>query len=373
MYNRVQTVAATRRTIYFPAGVYLLSGDVVRIPPWLRIIGDGIGNTIIKQSDVTQSCALQFSDSKLQTGSNLGRYNAALATKINIESLTLLNDHEKDVVVIESTDTATFRLVGFASSVTDATEGSSVYAGIRFKSSKQVTQNINFELCQFSGLRYHLVSDDTVKNIKINGCTLRGGYHGMVLGKYSATNTSISNIRISNTVFSDTGAEAIRGYANCTGIVSIGNAYENINQDSYAIAFDAAGNYSIADNFDRDHRLVLNNKLGVELNSTTGLTMGHLTIGFGQQVTLLNHQDVATDTGISLPSACVFNYHMVRGDNVQTGNISYINTSQTTKFVENYQMTADLGVKFSFVNNQLMYTTTNSDDSVALSYSITQL
>ena len=399
LYNRVQTVAATRRTIYFPAGVYLLSGDVIRIPPWLRIIGDGINSTIIKQTDATQSCVLQFSDSKLQTGSNLGRYNAALATQVDIENLTIQNDNERDLVVIESTDAATFKLVAFAGVVTENTEGNAVYSGVRFKSTKRKSQNINFDLCQFSGLRYHLVADESVANIKINGSSLRGGYHGLMLAKNSGANDSVEHVRISNTVFADMGAEAVRSYAKCQNVVSTGNIYQNVggllNGDEHfpAIRFSNSNNYSIADsftdNFTAPGAEVVFDAGGIELNHARGLTMGTLNVSIGTEVSLpIIEENLVMNTGVFLPDACQFNYRLTRGSMVQVGTIMFAySVDSGAKFTENYsclsgQGTVNLGIEFKFQNNELVYIATSGVsmggenpviEHAVLSYNITQL
>ena len=395
LYNRVQTVAAARRTIYFPAGVYLLSGDVIRIPPWLRIIGDGMASTIIKQTDATQNCVLQFSDSKLQTGSNLGRYNAALATNVNIENLALHNENERDVVVIESTDTATFRLVAFTSTVTGTDEGIAVYAGVRFKSAKQTTQNINFDLCQFNGVRYHMVADDSARNVKVNGCTVRGGRQGLVLAKNSGVNDTVANFRITNTLFADIATEAIRTYASCLNAVSTGNTFSNVGfltaDDSHypAVRFSNADNYSIADTFDVLGEHVVFDDGGISLNHKSGLTMGTLNVGVGYSVSLpLIEENVLLGSGILLPDSCQINYRLTRGLAVQIGTIMFAHSSELgVKFSENYHLLGgngqvSIGVEFSFQGNELMYTATSGVsmggenpviEHVTLSYNITQL
>ena len=63
--------ADARRTIYFPAGTYKITGDVVKLYPYLTLVGDGADQTIIKQTDNSQDYVARTVDSLGNTGSNI--------------------------------------------------------------------------------------------------------------------------------------------------------------------------------------------------------------------------------------------------------------------------------------------------------------
>ena len=79
----------TRRTIYIPGGTYLTS-NVISIPPYARLVGDGINSTIIKAQYGNLSVA-NVSDSAFQSGGTIGSGGATLPQDIDISGIRFWN------------------------------------------------------------------------------------------------------------------------------------------------------------------------------------------------------------------------------------------------------------------------------------------
>lgn len=383
--SKVQTIPSVRRTIYFPAGTYKITGGTISIPAWVRIVGDGIDSSIIKQVDPLQPCVVKFVDSAFQTGTALGSNNAALAANVNIESIGFHNINDKNVLEIDSASDVTFKLVSLIGALNTPVEPTIAYAGVKFAAFKQASSNIKFEFCKFSNLSYALLSDVATNNVQINSSVITNVYKGIKLGENSASAaTAPTNIRVTNSLFSNIGNRAIDCYANSSNFVSLGNQFINVgnnylgagNAVSEVIKFTSGSNYSIADYFDRTDADALlfksvdfgDNKV-INLHAT-GLTLGTATVGTGSSVTLLDAQLTAVTTGITVPNQCVVNFSLVRGTALQTGTIAITTDGTTTQFMENSTSTADSGVTFSVIGNTLFYKSTVSSNNATLRYNI---
>jgi len=75
-----ETDPRTRRTIYLPGGTYLTS-NTIQIPPYARLVGDGIDSTIIKLKFGNLAVA-NLCDSSFNSGPLIGSGTAILPQSI---------------------------------------------------------------------------------------------------------------------------------------------------------------------------------------------------------------------------------------------------------------------------------------------------
>lgn len=364
--TRTQLYPSTRRTIYFPAGIYNISGGKILAPPWLRIVGDGIDSTIINQLDATQTSVLQFCDSNFNIESGIAANpGSKLPSNVNIENLTLQTAAIRDVVVIDNASNVNFRLVEFKGPIGAASAGTT-HAGVKFKSFNPLvpSSNITFDYCTFKQLPYAMISDAATNNVKINGCLVEDVYKGIVLGAGSTLPTELqTNFRITNTSFANVVDIAIDCYNSSTNIGSISNQFTNVGRinDSPCISYITDGNYSIADVFDREINTVAtaDTKTALLL-ANVGLQLGTATIGTGGTVALAGNTTTSATTNIVVPDACTINYAMSDGSSSRVGTIVHVDGQYTDNYTASNNV---IPVSLTIANNTIRFTNTGSSAS----------
>lgn len=379
----IQTSNAPRRTLYVPAGTYVISAAIL-IPSWLRIIGDGMESTVIKQTGLFT--LFQFSDSAYQTGALLGTNGAQVATFVDIECMTLQTTVDRDIAVIDSSTNVNFRLVEFRGSIIGATSAPGIaYAGVKFLQQTAAADRIDFDLCKFINLNYAILSDVASTNVRVRSSYFYGLYKGFKLGENSvSTATAPSNFRITNSSFDKIANRAIDCYANCIGTISYSNHYGDVGNNlsvtpvSTVMNFASNGNQSLADTFARSDadditfaRVGINGSKVVSLQANVGLQMGSITVGSGSQVILADNATL-TNTSIVLPSPCIFNYSLLRNGTTQIGSITFNNPAAAPQYVDNFtSTTTSPGVVLSVTTGNLVaYTSTSTGNTATLKYNI---
>ena len=99
------TESRARRTIYFPGGTYLITSPIL-VPPYAKLVGDGIGSSIIKQSQANQT-VVKSCDSLFQTDASIGTNSANTPKDIEIHNIQFLNSNSSvtsPIFVIDSSE-----------------------------------------------------------------------------------------------------------------------------------------------------------------------------------------------------------------------------------------------------------------------------
>jgi hypothetical protein len=366
-----------RRTIYFPAGTYNIAASpehpygVIVIPPWVRIVGDGIDSTHIVQTDATMNYVIRFSDSSFVYDSNIGATPfIQMPTDVSIENLTIARDTAgttlKDFVYVDNIVNLHFRLVKFEGTYESGSTPLLASSAVTYNAFKVNPDNITFELCTFKSLPYVMVCDVPASNIRFNSCLFHTCYSVLRLGNpLSAAGNVPTNIRVTNSVFRNITYYGIDSYQFVTGVVSTGNSYYDVNGTGIAISFQSDGNYSINDFFAYNQdRVLYNDYKVIQLNANVGAVLGTATIGTGSVVTLAPTVGV-TFTGITLPSAGVMNY-TVGYEATVFGTFTFSGDQFSDEFSVPFGLTPF--VTFSMQGQNLMYENTNY--SVPLRYNI---
>lgn len=140
-----ETSPLARRTIYFPGGTYLVSSDIL-IPPYARIVGDGLSSSIIRQTRGNRTFII--SDSKFQTGAAIGTNGATLPRDIEINGVQFFNSNTsptQTLFSIDSTSNVSIKNVAF---VGNAAGGFNVNL-VSIATSVRESHNITFDSCKF--------------------------------------------------------------------------------------------------------------------------------------------------------------------------------------------------------------------------------
>jgi hypothetical protein len=143
-----ETDPRTRRTIYIPGGTYLTS-NTIQIPPFARLVGDGINSTIIKAKFGNISVA-NLCDSSFKSGPSIGSGTVILPQSIEISGMKFTNDNitvQEPIFNIDSASNIRITNTNFSSNV-----GNSTYSNIiHIKSHASSTKFVVLDTCQVLG------------------------------------------------------------------------------------------------------------------------------------------------------------------------------------------------------------------------------
>jgi len=382
---------AIRRSLFFPAGVYKVSGTI-NIPSYATLVGEGPENTIIQATVASNlTYVAQTADSLQQTGTNIGANGAVPPTSITVNNMAFQNlaaPNGSAILLVQSANSCHFTGVSFIGPLSPEDSSLATY-GVTFGSTNSLlTQDISLQNCLFQGCTYGAGTGQQTKSILISGSQFENLYNGVLIGNDSA---STNGFRITSNLFDNIYAEGIIFGANASINVSGFNMFYNVASELAGydvsalystVVITGNNNVSIGDMFAKPANL-LNGYQWVEFINTTSiatpngvqLQMGTNTIESGLAVTLVNGTvspttafTVSTETAASF----VINYSIVRGG-TRTGKISIAAVGGTLNYVDDYTESEDIGVALFVTLTgstvSVSYTTNTSVDGL-MNYSI---
>ena len=265
----VQTNPQIRRSLFFPAGVYLVS-DTVLIPPYCRLYGEGSNSSIIRfqaqpwfaNTAYQQGVLVKYdngtifqlyrskisvpatgiainnttywesvaslpawvartADSLQQTGLNIGTNGATAPRNVEIQDLafetqesandsSLGNNHS--VFLIEQAQQVSITNTNFLGPLTEAelTTATEDMVGIGFVSTAaRLCTNVTVDQCRFSGMSYGINTDDGTRGITVSNSWFDTLYQGIVLGDSAPQNGGPSGFRICHNIFDNIYAQGV--------------------------------------------------------------------------------------------------------------------------------------------------------------------
>jgi hypothetical protein len=287
--NQIGTVLNHYKTVYFPAGQYLVSSTIT-IPPYLRIQGEGKLTTYILGTFAGPVARLV--DSLGQSGTNFGYTPPGNpttgATSYNVSDISFFQNntsYNQSCLVIDGCYTSTFNRVGFyglTGSTSASYSGSlsatnPIYnidrgtgiAGVELTglSNYIPTRDVTFNQCDFSQLNYGIEANNNVHGTVITDCYFDSCYHFIVLGNNTTTPAQAAphGFNIANNYFRNCADVAVLCLPFVTQVTSVSNNYfaygirdfagtsPSINPYNLAltsaIVFNNDNNFSIGDTF----------------------------------------------------------------------------------------------------------------------------
>jgi len=351
-----------RRTLYIPAGNYHLSGNVMLIPSYTTIVGDGMEHTIITQTDGDQECVAKLVDSLGQTGENIGQNGAATPKYINIQGLTFKqasdNYVNSRVFKVEKADTVFFKNVRFTGSVptTSITGNSSACLGL-YSNTTVTTTNIFFNGCEFDNQTYAVVAaDNGISNVMFSESKFHDLYLGMNLGELSSVPPKAIKVYASS--FDDIHSSAL-STNECYNVVSSFNYFGNIGTPSGVatdpvIAFAGDDCYSFGDTFERSDADNIVSPRVYSSGNAAFVVIPHDSVRIGERklgpgfLNSITGNTVANVTAMtSSMYAASIKYTVVRDTYVRTGVLDVSQRNGSVQYIDEYAETGDVGVTLS--------------------------
>jgi len=344
---------AQHRTLLFPAGVYAVS-DVIIIPPFVKLVGDGNYSTRIKQIDNTKDAVVRLCDSYYQTGTDFGKPDPVFSyapetSNYYISDIVFERVTDADCVWIDGSSNVTFDRCHFIGrkSLTNSesynntpivdTGSSSVKITGTSYSNNTPAKNIVFNNCTFKTAAVGIRIDNQAYGTTVIGSYFNHLHRGIVMGETSggrdspATTLYPRTVSVSSSYFDRIGAQAIQGYQDSGPVLSSGNTYESVGYGGYTydedqkpissvIDFATHGSSSVNDSFYRryvgtSHR---RDPLDLDLSGGPEVPLGlPLIEDNGFQGTYLNAEE-GLQMGRMVQTT---GYTAVLADNTPTANI----------------------------------------------------
>jgi hypothetical protein len=225
-----------RRSLFFPAGVYNVSGTI-NIPPYATLYGEGPDNSVITLVDGggAVSYVAQTADSLQNTGLNIGSGGATPPQYITINNLGFKSiDPLANIFLVGQATNCRFGNVGFYGPLTtsDLTTDANNTIAIDFNTTAAYDcSQIVFDNCMISGTVYGVNTDYELNGITITNSEFNTLYQGILLGTNLPSTVAPSGVRITSNLFNNIYAEGI-----------IFGTYTNLNASGHNIFYDV-GNY----------------------------------------------------------------------------------------------------------------------------------
>jgi Pectate lyase superfamily protein/Major tropism determinant N-terminal domain len=392
------------RTIYFPAGQYVVS-DTIKIPPFSRIQGEGKRTTLIVGSFAGP--VVTFKDSFGQTGMNFS------APDIHANNPDNAEFHVSDVSFLQEVDTydqpcltidgcwgAYFNRVMFRggtefttadlghTDVFDIDRGPGVAAvAINNASNYIACRNIIFNQCDFMNHNYGIEMNEATRGITVTSCFFDFLYRSIVIGENSSTYYPYG-VSVFDNYFRYSAAEAIYCGPSTNNIMCESNLFTGagladypaetpiVNPDGIAqtsvIVFNDNNNYSIADSFDRDDtdyalfpNIQTNGFNCYLVAQDQGVVNGHLNTATGYVTSLSTNLSYVSAGLRYIPTAyrnMVINYAVNTGTAERVGSLKLARVGSTISWSDEYTETASTGVAFNAntTTGDIEYTSTGS-------------
>jgi len=321
-----QINSQTRRSLYFPAGTYIIS-DTLNIPPYCNLYGDGPESTIISFLVPTWTNTIAYAsgvlvknsssyyrssqavpigilitdtaywtattlpdyifrtaDSLQQTGANIGTNGALPPGDFEISSMKFLTNMTHDGCYIEAARDCVFESVNIEGPETTTSLTSAVNdtACVRWNSTPgYVCNNIEWNHAKFSGMVYGTNTAEQIEGVTFSNCAFDTLYQGVYLGDSSAPAVGPTGFRVVDNNFDNIYAEGIvieNVGLNCSAynvFYDVGNRFNGANLPSTpVIDINGLNNVSVGDMFERTTQFSSGSTPRIRLNNLNGIALG---------------------------------------------------------------------------------------------------
>jgi hypothetical protein len=395
-----------RRSLFFPAGVYRVTGTIL-IPPYATLWGEGPEGSVIQLDDGVLTTVATTVDSLQQSGANIGANGAIPPQYITVTNMGFRNlNATSDVFLVEDASNCRFQNVGFFGPLMQAdlaTDANNISC-LRFASTPSlICTQIVFDGCQFRGTTYGSntatidgVTDQQVDGVTISNSNFNTLYQGVVIGSNPPALSSVTGFRIMGNLFDNVYAEGVLigdASLNATGhniFYGVGNHFgPAITPYTSIINIQSSNNVSISDLFERADaysqsetpgvsypRILLNNTTSIATVNGTQLSVGTYQRQSGVQATLLPGQSqvILFTVSNAIFKTFTMNYTITRDATYRNGTLvtSCYPTQWNDEFTENATTGIILEVFQSGPTTSIRYSSSAGNPGI-INYSLNSL
>lgn len=384
-----------RRALFFPAGTYIVT-DILKIPPFAKLTGDGHNSSIIKATSSSPDCIAQTADSLQQLDGSVGSSSATLPGNVHIDGIAFWASVDTvDAFVVNQAHTVTFsncRFQGYNTSNPIAVGNSQAAMKIESSTTRE-TEHVHFVGCVFILANFGVVADHDMSSITFSGCDFEKAFKGIKIGEsrtgFAPSVHGPQGVKVTNSLFDKMYSHAIHGYFG-PGLTSAFNTFKDCantnlgagHANTHVINFERTAMHSISDDFERQDADVTTTTLRV---NHTGFSLQENQVefnnfirGFGGSVNLLDNVG-ATSTGITfkdntnLENAIEVEYLITRGNAKRQGVLTITQDTNAQIIDDEFQENnGTVGVTFSLTNSSnittINYATTSTGSGAVFKY-----
>ena len=386
-----------RRSLFFPAGVYKVTGTI-NIPPYATLYGEGKDNSVISLVSGANYVA-QTADSLQQTGVNIGSGGTTPPQYITITNLGFQAvQPTANVFLVGQATNCRFQNVGFNGPLTqtDLTVNTPNTRAVDFyTTASYACQQIVFDGCTFDGVVYGINTNDEVQAVAISNSVFNTLYQGIVLGTQAPTFVSPTGFRITNNTFDNIYLESIvfGEYATLNAsaqniFYDVGNHFSGSTAYSPVITLYNGNNISIGDLFARTDLMAADYAriyLDLATNFVPDTNGSQISLATGTYVrqsgsqSELSNDDTGTVTQVSTIQATAFeiNYKITRDTAYRVGTMAIASTASGPVFSDDYVENGTTGITLTASQTgtdlTVTYTATTTGINGTINYSINYL
>ena len=391
LYCRSESPNA-RRSLYFPAGTYVIT-DTLNIPPFALLYGDGIDGTIIyfKINEWTNTQSydqsvlvyddisgdyyrsnfpvpigtgltdnnpggdpywsteplpdyiMRTADSLQQTDTAILQGDALPPGNFEVRGIKFLTNQLNSGILIQGADTCVFDSVAVQGPQTGAALSTTTNntGAVRWDSTASlISNNVTWNNCTFDGFTYGSDTNEQIEGVTFSNNKFINLHQGINLGGVSVVNGGATGVRVVQNIFDEIYAEGVvfnNVSLNCTAyntFYDVGNHLNGVgNPAEPIIDINANNNVSVGDRFVRNNsQSVLYPRIA--LNNTNTMSMSENVSG------VIFYQLGVEDTTVS-NSLDLGTYQRIAGiadtlaDNT-TGNLFVTSNSAISSFKMDY-------------------------------------
>ena len=318
-----------RRTLYFPAGVYIIS-DTLKIPPYCNLQGDGSESTIFYFYVPTWTSTIAYTsgvlvydsvtttyyrsvsavpagelvvsnpsywtattlppyifrttDSLQQTDANIGTNGALAPGFLSMSGMKFITNQTHDGCLIQAAQDCAFENVNIAGPKTTATltTAGDNTACVRFDTTAAIVcQDIVWNHGSFSGMVYGIKTAEQIESVTFSNGSFDTLFNGVYLGDAVAPAVGPTGVRVVQNFFDNIYAQGIvieNVGNNCSGYNSfydVGNHFlGTANPATPVIDINGLNNVSIGDMFERTTQYASALLPRIKLYNLNGIALG---------------------------------------------------------------------------------------------------
>jgi hypothetical protein len=395
VYCREATNAKSKKTIYFPPGIYAIK-STLKIPHEARLVGAGTGATSFRYEGATADYVARLADSRQQVGASMGLGGADYPRNIFLTGIRFKNNTDNDVFFVEQGQSIHFDDCSFVGNhPNDSTAPTNIGSRHRAVFAKEDTGTrsfmITFNRCNFSRTNVGFDCDTEISNIVFDECVFQLLFQGIICGENIISGNGPQGVKVTHSLFDKIYNIGVRTFT-VKEFISAFNTYKDVgnqllgvgNPSFPVIDFDGDNNYSLGDTFDRttaddatQPRIENNKKKVYGILAADHVAYGTHRESPGQELTLADNNSPASSTGIdfdeSVPENSIVDFTVKRGTAVRTGSLK-VAGSNTAGYTldQDYSENVDCGIAF-FIDTgsgTITYTSTSTGSSATLNYRI---
>jgi hypothetical protein len=343
-----------RRSLFFPAGVYRVTGSI-NIPPYATLYGEGINNSVITMDSGVMDYVARTADSLQNTGVNIGDGGATPPQYITISNMGFAHSGTTgSVFLVEDATNCRFQNVGFsgASDTGNLTTDANASIGVSFSSTPSlVCEQITFDGCIFSGLVWGVNTNQQTKSITICNSQFNILYRGIVLGFSEPPNdTGPTGTKIMGNMFDNIFTEGI-----------VFGVYASLNASGHNIFYDVGNHFSGSSGTPATSIMLIQNSNNVSVSD-----LFERTNAFATTYPRIQLDDTITPAtaNVSQTSLALGNYIRQNGSSLELiagasgATVTTVSTNQAVAFELNYTITG-INASYPYRTGTLLVSSNN--------------